>query len=385
MPQFRKNVFKVNDVYQLAVDGKYDDFFGTGEEVPGVMWGWGRNYFGALGLTTDGSPRSSPVQLGGNKWICTSTGLCHTLGRKSDGTLWTWGGDGFAQLGQGCLINRSSPIQIPGNEWKCIKATFFSGFATKKDGSLWAWGNNYQGTLGVGIGAGISISSPTQVGGVGWNCIHGSMHHFLATKTDGTLWAWGRGSNGQLGNGDVIHRSSPTQILGTEWTNIGAGCNVSYGLKKDGSLWAWGDNGAGQLGQQDTINRNTPVQIPGNNWCCVSSLFFAGHALKTDGTLWAWGQNYSPGSGGGWLGDGTTITRSSPVQIPGNQWAQMCSNEFGVMALKTDGTLWTWGRNLCGQLGLGNTINRSSPSQIPGTWISVTSPGPVDMFAKKIA
>ena len=387
MPAFRKNVFSVNDVYKLAVNGEYDTFFNTGAEAPGVMFGWGRNAYGTLGLITDGIPRCTPIQLGGDKWTFTSSGTCHSLGKKSDGTLWAWGYNARGELGQNCLRSYSSPIQIPGTEWKCIRVSSYANFATKNDGTLWGWGSNYNGTLGDGCGVDICKSSPILIGAGGnnWKCIH--VQHFtgLGTKNDGTLYAWGRGTSGQIGDGTCVNKSTPVQLQGCNWTSIASGCNFSSALKDDGTLWTWGDNGGGQLGLGDLIARFTPVQVPGGNWCTLASGFFQGHAIKGDGTLWSWGVNYSVGSGGGFLGDGTTITRCSPVQIPGNQWADICSHTFSSIALKTDGTLWVWGRGVCGQLGLGDTINRSSPTQIPGTWAAISSPGPVDMFAKKLS
>jgi alpha-tubulin suppressor-like RCC1 family protein len=386
MPEFRKNVFSVNDVYKLAVKGEYDTFFNTPAEAPGALWGWGRNNAGMLGTPTCMINRSSPVQLPGDKWTCSSSGLEFTVAKKSDNTLWAWGTNAQAQLGQNCLRSYSSPVQVPGTEWNRIHAPFYAVFATKKDGTLWSWGDNTDGTLGQGLSAACCQNrcSPAQVGGTGWKCASASLHHVMGIKDDGTLWSWGRGGLGQLGLGDTLHRSSPVQLQGNEWTCAVTGCNMSFALKSDCTLWSWGDNGAGNIGHQDTILRCTPVQIPGNNWCNISSGFFFGHAIKTDGTLWGWGQNYSPGSGGGWLGDGTTISRCSPVQIPGNQWVQVCSMEFASIAIKSDSTVWVWGRNLCGQLGIGDTINRSSPVQLPGAWSWIQRPGPVDFFAKKV-
>jgi alpha-tubulin suppressor-like RCC1 family protein len=210
------------------------------------------------------------------------------------------------------------------------------------------------------------------------------MHHVMGIKDDGTLWSWGRGGSGQLGLGDSCCRSSPVQLQGNEWTCVVAGCDMSYALKSDCTLWTWGSNGSGQLGQLDTIQRCTPVQVPGNNWCNISTGHFFGHAIKTDGTLWAFGQNFNPFVGGGFLGDQSTIARSSPVQIPGNQWVQVCSNDLLTIAIKTDSTIWSWGIATGGALGVGDTTVRCSPTQIPGTWSWIGRPGPVDAFAKKL-
>jgi alpha-tubulin suppressor-like RCC1 family protein len=76
----------------------------------------------------------------------------------------------------------------------------------------------------------------------------------LATKTDGTLWAWGGNGNGQLGQNNTTQFSSPVQIPGTTWSSISAGYYHSLATKTDGTLWSWGRNSYGQLGQNNTIN-----------------------------------------------------------------------------------------------------------------------------------
>jgi alpha-tubulin suppressor-like RCC1 family protein len=132
---------------------------------------------------------------------------------------------------------------------------------------------------------------------------------------------------------------------------------------KTSSLWLWGNNYSGQVG--DNTNQNfysSPVQTVagGTNWkqICAADNVFA--AIKTDGTLWTWGWNYS-----GRLGDGTNVAKSSPVQTVagGTNWKQVSVGALNTIAIKTDGTLWVWGQNNVGQLGDGTTINQSSPVQ----------------------
>jgi alpha-tubulin suppressor-like RCC1 family protein len=102
------------------------------------------------------------------------------------------------------------------------------------------------------------------------------------------LWAWGRGSEGQLGQNDAIYRSSPVQIPGTSWSSI-SGTTHSSATKTDGTLWSWGSGNSGALGQNDTINRSSPIQIPGTSWNKISGGSSFSLATKTDGTLWSWG------------------------------------------------------------------------------------------------
>jgi alpha-tubulin suppressor-like RCC1 family protein len=144
-------------------------------------------------------------------------------------------------------------------------------------------------------------------------------------------------------------------------------------IKNDGTLWAWGSNNDGRLGLNNTTSNSSPVQVGSlNNWAHVmpgSGSFSL--AIKTDGTLWSWGLN-----GSGQLGLGDTTNRSSPVQVGSlTDWAYAGVTSAGSFALKTDGTIWAWGTNSSGQLGLGDTTNRSSPVQIGSinTWLDIST------------
>ena len=140
----------------------------------------------------------------------------------------------------------------------------------------------------------------------------------MATKTDGTLWGWGRNQDGHLGLNNQTLYSSPTQIPGTTWANIVAGYQHAAAAKTDGTLWAWGKNtggNSGVLGQNSTNNGySSPVQIPGTNWGTgeldLASSTYGHMAIKTDGTLWAWG-----GNSDGELGQNNEVKYSSPVQV----------------------------------------------------------------------
>jgi alpha-tubulin suppressor-like RCC1 family protein len=147
-------------------------------------------------------------------------------------------------------------------------------------------------------------------------------------------------------------------------------------VKTDGTLWTWGNNSSGQLGDGTVTHKSSPAQTVASStsWSQVSCGYFHTGAIKTDGTLWLWGKNTS-----GQLGDNTVSSRSSPVQTVagGTTWSQLsCGYDF-TAAIKTDGTLWLWGNNAYGQLGDNtNAVNKSSPIQtITGgtTWKSVSA------------
>ena len=354
------------------------------------LWSWGSNQEGMLG-SGNTTARSSPVQVGSlTTWNSVRAGALAGLGfrgftvaSKTDGTLWSWGYNGFGQLGLGDTTSRSSPVQIGAlTTW----TTNFSvggihTAAIKTDGTLWTWGYKANGVLGQNDAT--SRSSPTQVGALtNWSKVACGTMHVLAIKTDGTLWAWGAGYPGKLGNGATGDVLSPVQIGAlTNWSSIAGGAWHSAAIKTDGTLWVWGRNNYGQLGRGNTTNYSSPVQVGAlTTWSKVSCGNNHTLAIKTDGTLWTWGSN-NMGSLGQNLSPLTH--RSSPVQVGAlTTWDKLSgSTAYHSAAIKTDGTLWVWGNNSGGALGLGTTTNYSSPVQVGvrTTWASVST-SPYDTF-----
>ena len=285
---------------------------------------------------------------------------------SNTGYLWTWGQPTLGILGDDAIIARSSPVQTVarGFNWAQISAGSSLSCGVKTDGTLWTWGSGSVGRLGDN--STVSKSSPVQTvaGGTNWKEVIGAST-CVATKTDGTLWTWGFNSGGQLGDNTSVNKSSPVQTVtgGTNWVRASAGANVVAAIKSDGTLWTWGANSNGQLGDNTTSARSSPVQTVagGTNWSSVCASNAVCAAIKTDGTLWLWGQNPS-----GVLGDNSIVSKSSPVQTVagGANWRQVSSTTTqNIAAIKSDGTLWTWGSNGSGQLGDNTTINRSSPVQ----------------------
>jgi alpha-tubulin suppressor-like RCC1 family protein len=202
-------------------------------------------------------------------------------------------------------------------------------------------------------------------------------HHTLAVKDDGTLWAWGRNNNGQLGIGNTADQGYPQQVgSDTGWTGVACGHNHSVAIKSNGTLWSWGFNGSGQLGLGNTTNYNTPQQIGSDtNWSKISCGSFFTVAIKTTGTMWSWGDGSA-----GQLGLGTfAVNQNSPQQIGGDtNWESVSCGSFFTVAIKTTGTMWSWGDGSAGQLGLGTFAdNQNSPQQIGGdtNWSKVSCGG----------
>ena len=254
---------------------------GAAFKTDGTLWFWGSNggQFGQNNTTS----YSSPVQLpaGSSAWSSLRGGSDGSvLATKTDGTLWGWGEGGFGNLAQNNKTDYSSPRQIPGSNWSSFGNGGFgnSAHVFKTDGTLWVWGSNSYGGLGQNTGPGGGterFSSPVQLPGTTWTTTGGG-ECFLGRKSDGTLWGMGRNRYGQLGLNSRTLYSSPVQIgTNTTWSeNIFTNDVYSGGVKTDGSLWIWGFGDNGQLGlnSRDSIGPGTsdgdsgissPVQIPG--------------------------------------------------------------------------------------------------------------------------
>ena len=372
---------KTGQVFNLVTADGGSTWYGY-EEVsntavqPHTLFGWGDNTYGYL-AQNNRTQYSSPVQIPGTTWrSLTSSSYNAQGGTKTDNTLWMWGRNNYGQLGQNSTVQYSSPVQVSGTTWSSVvSSNYYSNSSIKTDGTLWTWGRNQYGKLGHNQTHDSSISSPVQVPGTTWSKVTIGYMSTAAIKTDGTLWVMGRNNQGVLGQNDKTDRSSPVQITGTTWNQISRSPYSSFAIKTDGTLWSWGRNVAGELGLNQaggfSDGRSSPVQIPGTTWSEVSSgSDRANYAVKTDGTLWSWGYGLM-----GSLAQNNTTSYSSPVQIPGTTWSSVAGGSNGAYATKTDGTLWAWGNKNAGMLGQNSVAYYSSPVQIPGTNWSTMSGG----------
>lgn len=356
---------------------------------PAELYISGSNGYGQIGDNTTAS-RSTPRQefTSATNWKEISSRGDHTLAIKTDGTLWAWGSNGYGQVGDGSNTNRSTPRQISIaaagglTGWKTVSSGQQTSLAIREDGTLWAWGRNLEGQIGDNTKT--TRFTPRQIsisaaGGVtGWKSCAASWYHAAAIRTDGTLWLWGYNYGGQLGdNSSTVSglRSTPKQEFtsSTNWKQVSMSNDVTVAVKNDGTLWCWGLNSQGQVGDNSNVTgRSTPRQISAGasgvtGWKQVSGGSFHVVALRTDGTLFGWGRNLY-----GELGDNTTpggsVFRSTPKQefTGSTNWKQVSAGNDITTAIKTDGTLWSWGRNDVGQLGdnTSGTTHRSTPRQI---------------------
>ncbi|MDQ5986045.1 MAG: hypothetical protein CSYNP_01763 [Syntrophus sp. SKADARSKE-3] len=354
------------------------------------------------------SPPAYTVTMSGAdgtaNFIGTSVGIIsttlHTVYMSNLLTLSTWGNNNHGQIGDGTTSgNELTPYVLPNMTLMSSVAAGDEHTVALAFGTIWAWGSNSNGQLGNGLSGEdepLPVQVLTQLGPIltGSVAIAAGNAHTLSAMVDGTVWAWGSNSNGQLGDGTIVDESLPVQVLtgpGTILTGIvavAAGHQFSMALRNDGTIWTWGSNYSGQLGDGDgttpptyNTSNDSPyavqVQaltstglIPLSGVTAIS----AGHdhvtgkgtahamALTIDGKVWAWGSNVN-----GELGDGTTTDRTAAVQVSGlTSMLSIAAGDDHSAAVKGDGTVWTWGNNSKGQLGDGTTVSRLLPAQVAG-------------------
>ena len=319
-------------------------------QADGTVWSWGNNLYGQLGDGTTEN-RAEPVEVKDIADIIQVTaGEHHSAALDEDGQLWTWGSNRYGQLGVGFktdpatwsdeLLSRYYREEVFDQETheelkpqesflsriQAVSARGHTTLALTSGGAVRGWGADWEGQLGK---ASTQISrqildedisararnrhTPVTIQGLsGITGIASGIDHTVALKEDGTVWALGGNSSGQLGDGGSSSTLEPYRIR--EVRNIAAvdaGLEYSLAVTESGMVWAWGSNRYGQLGTGNTRSSPTPERItPLSRVEAVA----AGHdhavALQVDGTVWAWGANWH-----GQLGIETTSNQPEPVQV----------------------------------------------------------------------
>ena len=329
----------------------------------GGVWAWG---FWGGDLSPGGKIEQYrvPVQMPGIdhvKSVCAGGDFGLVL--KDDGTVWAWGFNNYGQLGIGTTdkTKHTPPVQVHIDHVIAISIGSCNAYALKDDGTVWAWGLNSAGQLGDGTT--INRPFPVQVQGLDdVKSVSAGSYHTLALKNDGTVWAWGNNDNGQLGDGTYISSLTPQKVPVDDAVTLSAGNYQNIILKNDGTVWIWGPNAFIQprystdpVSQPEIIL--TPRQVTGLDGVvsvATGKQYLYYLVLKEDGTVWSWGKN-----NWGELGDGTYKDNPNPEKIL-DGIVDISAGAYHNLALKNDGSLWAWGLNNQGQLGDG-TINDNEP------------------------
>ncbi|MCM2327478.1 MAG: hypothetical protein NDI88_06295 [Lysobacter sp.] len=340
------------------------DLFTVALKEDGTVWTWGDNAFGQLGNSAfTFRTTASAVALEGVARI--ASGGFHAVALKADGSVVAWGDSRAGQIGDGESVNRSAPVTVrglgPGSSVRDVAAGGIHTLALEAAGTVLSWGDNYSSQLGPRESGDTSV--PARITGLAdVAAISAGGAHSVALKTDGTVWTWGHNHRGQLGDGtrSALYqgRLAPAAVAGMAGVkSVSAGGSHTVALKSDGTLWAWGANSSGQLGDGTFEDRLAPVRVARDLAGVVAISAGDSHtlALTGDGAVWAWGANWNYR-----LGDATSTDRAVPVQAAGVSGVVAISASSHSVALRRDGSVWAWGGNETGQLGDGTLVDRES-------------------------
>jgi alpha-tubulin suppressor-like RCC1 family protein len=333
----------------------------TVTRTDGTVW------TGSSGSFTQVSGINNAVQVQlGDKGSAT-----FTIVLGSDGRLWSWGDNLFGQLAIPGMIDETRPVRsrFTLGSIKSLAVGVELGsshfLAVRSDGSVVGWGENGSGQLGDG--SNVSHYTPTPIANLSGmvQVAAGQYGSSYAVKKDGTVWDCGYNQDGQLGDGNTTNQYTPAQVPGiTGVTAVAAGWTMAIALKNDGTVWSWGSNSYGELGSGafTTVRPSAGQVINLNHVIAIAAYNQFSLALKSDGTVWGWGRNDY-----GQLGIGNTTSQNTPIQIPGlTHIVAIAAGYTHALALKNDGTVWAWGANKEGELGNGTTTASNTPQQVSG-------------------
>ena len=341
----------------------------------GRVWSWGYNGLGQLGDGTT-TNRSSPVPLSGvpgmSRIVEIGTGGYYTFALDDQGVLWGWGANSSRQISKDSTFSFLKPVKIdlpgPVSRFACGN---HHALALGRDGKIWGWGASYNGQLGQAhnnpVTGFVEIVRPVGMQHV--KALAAGDDNSYAVDVAGKMWAWGYNFYSELGDGSNTDRHAPVPVDVSNGVpairSIVTGENHTLASGTDGSIWSWGLGIYGQLGHGSSTYSNKPVKV--TTGLAAANALAAGDrhslAVSPSGVVWAWG-----GNGRGQLGNNSTTSSNTPVQTsPVTGWLdilRIAGGDDHNVALKTDGSVWSWGNNDYGKLGLGDPTQRNEPVRL---------------------
>lgn len=344
----------------------------------GALRCWGDNSSGQLGDTTMDSHRA-PVEVDGRHrdWTAVAAGEEHSCGLRGDGTLWCWGLGDDGRLGS--PVNGPQPMPLPvgdkGWRFRAVSAGARHTCAIRTDGALLCWGMNDNGQLGDGTRD--SRPTPRPVSGPpdGWSAVAAGRGDTCALHGS-ALYCWGWDENCQIGDGCPSDGGLAPPVLtpllieieaGQRWSRVATGDAHTCALS-DGRLYCWGSGGEGQLGNggaQEARPRRIGVD---GDWLEVTAGASHSCALRGAGVLFCFGTDSD-----GRLGDGMAAnSRATPVMVanpPGGavRWLEVAAGASHSCGRSSTGAVYCWGDDGEGQLGIGpidGGLTRLTPTPI---------------------
>jgi alpha-tubulin suppressor-like RCC1 family protein len=308
-----------------------------------------------LGLTTD-------VNV-------VETGYYHACVLLSSGAIKCWGQNAYGQLGDGTATNSSAPVNVStlSSGVRAISAGLLFNCGLLNTGAVKCWGQNSNGQLGDGSTT--QRYSPVDVSGLtsGVAAIESGYYHACALLNSGAVKCWGNNGSGQIGDGTNANRYTPVDVSGLSSgvIAISAGFYHTCALLSTGAVKCWGLNTYGELGDGTTTTSSTPVNVStlSSGVSAISAGGYQTCALLTTGGVKCWGFNSS-----GQLGDGTITNSSTPVNVSGltSGVTTISAGYIHSCAVLSTGVIKCWGANSSGQLGDASTTQRTSPVDVSG-------------------
>jgi alpha-tubulin suppressor-like RCC1 family protein len=338
----------------------------------GALYCWGANDSGQLGDgTTVGRSIPAPVAMLGSGVAEVSASDLFTCARKTDGTVWCWGNNASGQLGDGTTDDNLIPEQVValGANVAQISTGDLFACARKTDGTVWCWGSG--GFLGDGVDSSLV---PVQVASLGNTVVEISCGDgtSCARKADGTLFCWGSNAFGAVGDGTTIDRPTPVQVtaLANNVAEVSVGDVFACAREVDNSLWCWGTGGRGELGDHGTTDHFVPMlvrPITGGTAFGIQLSANGQHACDIDANraLLCWGSASSGEIGNNQIAN--AIVAPVTVTSLGMTAAEVTTGvNHDTCVRKVDGSIFCWGLNASGELGDGTTSDRHTPVQVIG-------------------
>jgi alpha-tubulin suppressor-like RCC1 family protein len=349
----------------LALGASFDH---TCAAASGRAFCWGRNDSAQLGAG-DAEPRPAPsvVRIDGYV-LSVCAGESHSCALTRSGSLHCWGKNLHGELGVGDFAPRSTPVEVAGTTFSRVACGGASTCGIASDGALFCWGDNFEGKVGQDDAfTSEDVPRPTRVlADVDFRDVSVGQGHVCAVDRAGALYCWGRNNSAQLGLGmDSPQVRKPTRVgSASDYLVVAAAQHHTCAVRRNNTLECWGSNAVGELGlgMASTTLVPTPTPVMGEQgYRTVRANWFHTCGLRTNGSLWCWGRNTE-----GQLGVGDNVPREAPTRVSSTLgFSEVSAGHFHTCAFG-DARLWCWGENSTyGELGIGNVGRKNVPTEVP--------------------